>query len=200
MAKATQTENARSATITVGPENGAGNAVLAAWQGIYHLFGGRGNFEITTDGVIVNDFSVDGRYDPEQIVKDISHRNRRLDLVPTYLWVQGQEPEAFTDAKEMTQYMVQYFRGSVEEGSSRAPKYVRDAVANFKAAHNLAKKRGPRKKIFRVDNLSEIDETSLVGVNASELAKLKDAIEKALASAPATPVAEEGTQEPVPTA
>jgi hypothetical protein len=185
MAKATngQAENTRSATITVGVENGAGNAVLAAWQGIYHLFGGRGNFEITPDGVIVNDFSVDGKYDPEQIAKDISHRNRRLDLVPTYLWVQGMEPEPFADAKEMTQFMVQYFRGSVEEGSSRSPKYVRDAVATFKASHNLAKKRGPRKKIFRVDNLSEIDENTLVGVNASELSKLRDAIEKALATA-----------------
>lgn len=184
MAKATSNgaDTSRSEAITVTTENSAGNAVLAAWQGIYHLFGGRGSFEITTDGVIVHDFSVDARYNPEQIVLDISHRNRRLDLIPTYLWVQGQEPEIFTDAKEMTQFMVQYFRGAVEEGSSRAPKYVRDAVANFKTYNNLAKKRGPRKKIFRVDNLSELDATTLVGVDAVELSKLKEAIDRALAT------------------
>lgn len=185
MAKATESnksEDTRSQTITVTTEDGAGNAVLAAWQGIYHLFGGRANFEITPDGVIVSDFSVDGKYDPEQIVRDISHRNRRLDLIPTYRWVQGEAPEAFTDAKEMTQFMVQYFRSAVEEGSSRSPRYVRDAVQTFKANHNLAKKRGPRKKIFRVDNLSELDASALVGVNASELAKLKEAVERALAT------------------
>jgi hypothetical protein len=184
MAKANATPEAETRTqpITVGVENGAGNAVLAAWQGIYHLFGGRANFEITTDGVIVNDFTVDAKYDAEQIVQDISHRNRRLDLIPTYLWVQGEEPEPFADAKEMTQFMVQYFRGSVEEGSSRAPKYVRDAVQNFKSNNNLAKKRGPRKKIFRVDNLSELDASALVGVNASELARLKEAVERALSA------------------
>lgn len=178
----TESEGSRSQMITVLPEDGAGNAVLAAWQGIYHLFDGRAKFEVTPDGVIVHDFTVDAKYDPEQIVKDISHRNRRLDLIPTYLWVQGENPEPFVDAKEMTQFMVQYFRGAVEEGSSRSPKYVRDAVQNFKAGNNLAKKRGPRKKIFRVDNLSELDASALVGVNASELARLKEAVERALAS------------------
>jgi hypothetical protein len=184
MAKANATTEAETRTqpITVGTENGAGNAVLAAWQGIYHLFGGRATFEVSPDGVIVNDFTVDAKYDPEQIVLDISHRNRRLDLIPTYLWVQGEEPEPFADAKDMTQFMVQYFRGAVEEGSSRSPKYVRDAVQNFKANNNLAKKRGPRKKIFRVDNLSELDASALVGVNASELARLKEAVERALSA------------------
>ena len=177
-----QGDSNRSAPMTVGIENGAGNAVLAAWQGIYHLFGGRGTFTITLDGVIVENFTVDAKYDPAQIVADISHRNRRLDLVPTYLWVQGQAPEPFADAKEMTAFMVQYFRGSVEEGSSRAPRYVRDAVANFKTENSLAKRRGPRKKIYRLENLSEIDETSLVGVNPEALAALRATIEKALAS------------------
>jgi len=178
-----QTAPERSESITVSTEDGRGNALLAAWQGVYNLFGGQANFVVTSEGVIAENFSVLAPYDPNQIVEDISHRNRRLDFLDVYPWVQGQAPEPYTDAKQITAWAVQFLRGAVEENSSRTPKYVRDATASYKMDQGFAKRRGPRKKIFRVDNLSEINPETLSGIDPVELAKLKSAIETAMASA-----------------
>ena len=184
MAKSNKSNGSgRSEPIIVTPENGMGNAVLAAWQGIYNLFGGSASFEITPDGVMVNDFTVDAPYDPAQIAKDVSHRNRRLDLLEVYPWIQGEAPSEFTTAQEITQWTVQFLRGAVDDNSSRAPKYVRDASAAYKAEHGFAKKRGPRKKIFRAENLGEIDETTLANVQPEELEKLQETLARALEAA-----------------
>lgn len=187
MAKSTKTETPRSESITVvnDTENKRANAVLAAWQGLYHLFGARATFSYTDDGLTVENFSVSEGYDPNQIVEDISHRTRRLDFEDVYPWFNGEAPEPFSDAKEMTAWSVQFLRGAVEENSSRTPKYVRDAFAAYKTENNFAKRRGPKKKIFRVDNIASIDTESLKDVNPADLAKLQETLNAAIAAAAA---------------
>jgi hypothetical protein len=185
LAKPKNNDAPRSKAIDVEstPDNRAGNAVLAAWRGIYQLFGGRAKFRITPEGVQVSDFSVLEPYDPEQIVKDIGHKNRRLDLYPLYGYITGEiEPEDFTDPKEITQYTVQFWRDSVDEGSARSPKYVRDATSNWKSEHNMAKKRGPRKKIFRLDEIESLDEAALGNVDPKSLEALKEMLERVVAN------------------
>lgn len=177
--KSNKSENARSNSISI-TDGAMGAAVLAAWRGIYHLFGGRADFAVTPNGVTVENFSVDAAYDPEQIAQDVSHRNRRLDFATVFPWTQGEVPEPFTDSKQITQWSVQFLRGSMEENSSRTPKYYRDAAANYKTVSGFAKKRGPQRKIFRAENLSEIDENTLSSLTVEDLAKLKETVEASL--------------------
>jgi hypothetical protein len=169
-----------SAAKNFGPDKGS--AILAAWKGLYHLFGARGTFSVTNDGVLVNDLTCDPAYNLDQIVEDISKHSRRLELVPTYFWVQGNAPDDFADVAEITAFMVQYFRGSVEDGTAKTPSYLKDAVASYKATRNLLKKRGPRRKVFRLDSLDDIDETMLKGISPESLAKLREAINAAEAA------------------
>jgi hypothetical protein len=158
-------------------------SVLAAWKGIYHFFGGRvQNWAVTPEGVIAEGFTVKDGYDPEQIITDISKRDRRVELFPAILWINGNPPDDFANSQEMTNFMVQYFRGSVEEGTAKAPAYVRSAVAGYKGTLGVKTRRGPKRKVFRLDNLSELDETVLKDVNSDELERLQALIKNTLSS------------------
>ena len=163
-----------------GPDKGS--AILDAWQGMYHLFGARGTFSVTSEGVFVDNLSINPEYDLNQIVEDISKHTRRLDLIPTLFWVRGQEPDDFADVAAITTFMVQYFRGSVEDGTSKTPVYLKDAVANYKSTRNLLKKRGPRRKVFRLDSLDDIDETTLKGISPEALNRLRETLNAAIAA------------------
>lgn len=159
-----------------------GRSVLAAWQGMVHLFGATvESWNVTSDGVEAHGFSVSGEYDPRTIVRDISSRERRLDLLTTFPTLKGEEPPQFTDAADITAFTVQFYKGAVEEGSARSPSYVKTAVAAYKAANALAKKRGPKPKIIRLNNLDNLDEEALQNIDASELAKLQAAVERVMA-------------------
>jgi hypothetical protein len=173
----------RSEKIDLSPTEG--RAVLAAWRGIYHLFKGQVDQwqVVPNEGVLAKGFSVRGLDDPRQLIKDISGRERRLDLLTVYPWINGQEPEPFSDAQEMTAYMVQFFKGAVEDGSAKSPQYVKRAVADFKAEHDLTKKRGPRRKVIRLDNLDDVDADALKDIDVNDLSKLQATIEKAMAAA-----------------
>jgi hypothetical protein len=168
------------ATKFYGPDKGS--AVLAAWQGLYHLFGARATFRVTPDGVFVDNLTCDPKYDMDQIVEDISKHNRRLELVPLIFWVQGQAPDDFADVAAITALMVQYWRGSVEDNSSKTPGYLKDAVADYKATRNLLKKRGPKRKVFRLDSLDDIDESTLKGISPEALSRLRETINAAMAA------------------
>ena len=158
-------------------ETAPASALLAAWQGIYWLFGGRvDSWEVTPAGVIAHGFSVEGSYLPEKIIEDISHKARRVDFVSGYNAVLGNEPPKFNDSQEMTTYMVQNFKGSVEDGTSRTPAYVRNAASDYKAANGLKKRRGPSRKILRLDAL---DETTLQGISPELLDQLKTLVNQA---------------------
>lgn len=183
MAKSKETNTAptTSEPMNVSPEMG-GN-LLAAWRGVYNLFGGRAKFAFVDGNIIAEDFVVDLPYDPNQILSDISHRERRLDFREVFPWFNGEAPEPYANAKDITAWSVQFLRGSVEDNSSRTPKYFRDAAASYKTDNSFAKKRGPKKKIFRAENLNEIDEGTLVNLGADELAKLRETVERAMAAA-----------------
>jgi hypothetical protein len=179
MAKATAelvTSEEETVQYNFAPMEG-GNAILAAWRGLYWLFGARASkFNVTTDGVFVDNLTVDPEYDVMTIVRDIGgtkNRNRRLELIPPMLWAQGEEPEPFSDAGEMTAWLVANFKGSVDETSTKSPAYARKAVADYKKAHNLYKARGPKRKVIRLDNLKEIDESILSNIDLDDLKALQ---------------------------
>lgn len=159
-----------------------GRAALAAWQMLYHLFGARvKSWKIVgTEGVEATGFSTFADYDPETIVKDISSRTRRLELLTTYPWLMGEIPDHFTDAADITASTVQFYKGSVEDGSAKTPPYVKPAVANYKAANKLAKKRGPKAKVIRLDNLDSLDEAAFENIPKEDLAVLQATLERVM--------------------
>lgn len=188
----TPQQEERSIAISVAstPDNPMGGNVLAAWKVIYNIFGGQAKWAIDQNGVQVSDFSVKAPYDPQQIAEDVSHRNRRLDLISCYPIIAGTgNPEPYTDAKQITQDTVQFWRESVDPGSSRSPKYLRDAVAAWKSDNNMAKRRGPRKKTFRLDaeGIQNITAESLVGVEESSIEELKELLETVIAQRQSAP-------------
>src|SRR5260221_6587802 len=135
---------AQSRSNSINLDASQGRSALAAWKMIVHLFGAQVEKwgDPTPEGIEAFGFTVYGDNNPETVLKDISSRNRRLDLLTTYGWLQGQAPEHYTDAAEITADTVQFYKGSVDEGSAKSPAYVKIAVAAYKAANHLAKKRG----------------------------------------------------------
>lgn len=167
-----------------------GNNILAAWQGLYWLFDARvERFDVTPEGVFVIGFRVNSKYDPDQIVKDISTKNgktvdRRLDLVPHMFWAQGQEPEIFPDSGSMTQYMAQYARGAGGNGegeSNRSPEYFKTAIADYKKQHGMTARRGRPPKTVKIESLGSIDPSVLAGLDPDELDKFIAVINQAKA-------------------
>jgi len=167
---------ARTEPLNYGPDKGG--AILAAWRGLYWLFGARVDaFRVTPEGILVEGLTMAGDYNPSTIVEDISKKNRRLELVPTYFYVNGTPPEPFEISQEITQFMVQFFRGSVEENSSRAPQYLRKAAAEFKTSVGLKSKRGPKKKVIRIDQLENVDVETLSQIPVAELEKFMETLQ-----------------------
>lgn len=167
----------RSEAITVAPHEG-GNALLSKWRGIYHVFDGRvEKWDVTPDGVAAINFSTNGRYDPNQVLTDLNISDRqRLGLLPALFYLQGQEPEPFTNSLDMTKWMATAFTKVKTEDGERSPAYVKDAIAAYKKAHEFPRKKGRPRKIIRVENLGSIDESVLAGVDPVELAKLAEKI------------------------
>ena len=160
---------ARTDSIDVGPDKG-GNLV-AAWRGIFHLFGGRAEgFDMVDGGIAVRGFSVVEPYNPSTVLKDVSGRDRRVDLADGLPVIQGKEPAPFTESLEMTKWMQQYTRTPGEDGKS--PQYVKDAISEYKKAHGFPGRRGRPKKVIRIENLGKLDAAQLAQVNDSEIAAL----------------------------
>lgn len=178
----------RSESINL-PDN-LGRSALAAWPLVHEIFGGRvEKWNPTDEGVEAIGFSVYGDLgvDPETVVKDISSRTRRLDFLTVNKWVNGQEPNPYTSAEEITADTVQFYKGAVEEGSAKSPAYVKQAVAAYKSANALAKKRGPKAKTIRLDLIGseDFDESILSNMESEDIAILQAALERvAKAKAP----------------
>lgn len=169
----------RSESINLNPEQS--KAALAAWRGLYHFFGARvDNWAVMEDGIVAEGFSVEGQYDPEKLVADISHRSRRVEIFPAIKYLNGESPEPFTDSQDMTNFMVSFYKGSVEEGTSKSPSYVRKAVATYKAEHGLKTRRGPRKKVIRLDNLTDVNAELLKDIDVTQLEALKEILSQAI--------------------
>ena len=166
------------------------NNILAAWRGLYHLFGARvEEWVVTQDGVFVNGLTFDADIvaDPDQILDDLCFRDgkeikRDLPLVPSYLYVNGNEPEIFADAGSMTLWMAKFFRGAGEGDSTRSPEYVKKAIAAYKNNHNMKTRKGRMPKKIEVQALGSIDPSILATIDAQELERLKTTLENVLKS------------------
>jgi hypothetical protein len=189
---ATTEEDTTTVTTTepkdFGPDTGSNN-ILAAWQGLYHLFGARvERWDVTKDGVfaIGLTFQSDLVPDTDTVVRDISYRgdkfvNRTIELYPAYFDVQGIAPEEFEDAGAMTQWMAKFFRGAGEGETNRSPQYVKDGIAKNKTARGLAARRGRPPKKIEIESIGSIDESVLSQVNHDELARLQATLARILA-------------------
>lgn len=179
----TPTSTSRTDPFDVDPSRSLGLA--AAFDGIYHLFGGRvESWNVTEDGLIAQGFSVLDSYDPERILNDVNSHVRRAQLWPTVKWIMGMTPADFESAQDITTFMVQFFKGADESGTSKSPAYVRNAAAAYKASRGgtFTQKRGPKPKSISLKNLADVNESVLVnaGVSAEDIQHLIEIAQKAL--------------------
>lgn len=188
MAKKNETSSdARTEKIDVNDPAQA-RALAAAWRGVKWFLGGNvDRWEITKPDpdssddevrefgqLVAHGFSIAEKHgvEPSQILSDIGKRDRRLEFLPTYrIVVEGKDPEPFVEPQDMTNFMVLFLKGSVQDGTSKTPEYVRKAVADYKSAHGLATRRGPKRKIIRLDNLDELDEATVRNIPRNQLDK-----------------------------
>jgi len=182
----------RTDPIDVGPDRA--QALAAAYDGIYHLFGGRVESWLTTeDGLIANGFTVDGKYDPESILSAVAAHVRRAPLMPTLKWINGMEPDHFSNSQAVTTFTVQYYKGTDGEGSSKVPEWVRKAAQEYKEGReNFYQKRGPKPKAIQFKNLSEVNPEVLInaGVEVTDLQHLIEVATAAMESKKASDAAE----------
>lgn len=193
MAKSNQTAN-RTEPMDISPAESAG--VLAAWQGLYHAFGARfEGYDIVPEGIVLKGLSFDGEAGakPETIIGHVNSKGRRVPLFPTINYLNGEAPAPFTTAQEMTVFGVQNFRGTVEDGSTRVPKYVRDAFSRLKAAQGISGRRGPKPRTLNLKNLSSLDAGTLrnAGVSPEDIQHLIAVANEVAASQAAAEVATE---------
>jgi hypothetical protein len=175
MAKSQAQSRSETVATIVGD---AAIALAAAWRGVFHFFGGRVDSwdilpvsdEHPEGGLVANGFTVNGSLNPDEVIRDISKRNRRLEFFPAYNYlVLGDTPPEYTDPQDMTNFMVQYLKGSVEEGTAKTPEYVRQAVADYKSAHGLRTRRGPKRRIIRLDALDQLDEATIANIPQDQM-------------------------------
>lgn len=150
-----------SAPITVGMPQSLG--VLAAWPAIYHLFGGRfESAEITAEnGLVISGLTMTTNFgvNPETVVEDVNRRERRTQLLPSYLWLDGSAPDHFATANDITQIGVAYFGGDKESGATRQREYFREAAKAYKATRPELSggRRGPKARKLDLKNLGNVD-------------------------------------------
>lgn len=180
---ATNKSKAKAAPKTVpsfGPNNG-GNGILRAWQGLYHLFGARvERFDVTADGVTAVNLTIDEKYgSPESIIGLFPHTDKiRLDFFPLVYWASGEAPAHFTSSLELTNWMTKNAKVAGEKG--RSPKIFKDAIREYKEANGLAVPRGRPRKAVKIE-LGSLDPEALEGVEMSELTRLQEVVNGAIA-------------------
>jgi len=173
-----KTSPARSDSIDVTGTDA--RALAAAWRGTYHFVGGRvDNWEIVPPSedspvgeLIAHGFSVNGGLDPDRIISDISGRDRRLEFFPFYFTATDPNyvPLDYVNPQDMTNFLVQYLKGSMEEGTAKTPEYWRDGVAKYKAGLGIRTRRGPKRKVIRLDELDTLDASQLAEIEPDALA------------------------------
>lgn len=150
------------------------SALLAMWRGVYWFYNGRADWNIDENGnVSAMNFTTRADFDPAAILNDVAGKARRLEFGPAYLIVNGQVPPEFTDPQDITNFQVNYAKGSSEDGTTKNPPYLRTGIDQYKSEHGLQTRRGRKKKILRLDNLAtELDEETLRAVKPEDLDKL----------------------------
>lgn len=179
-------------------DNKLASALLAAWRGAYHFFKARltptdefpTGWEITPEGnLIAHGLTVKQGLNPDDILRDIASRDRRVDFGPAYLAVaQGIEPEPYTDPQEMTNFSVNFLKGSGPDGNSKTPEYVRKAIADYKSEIGLKGRRGRKRTILRLDQMDNLDAETLANVKPEDLEHLIQIARQAQARNAATAV------------
>jgi hypothetical protein len=165
----------------VSPEQSSG--LIAAWQGVYHLFNGRvDSWEVTPDGLVAHGFTVDGNYDPEVVLRDVNRKDRRTQLFPAINYINGQEPDGFATPQDLTTYATQYFRGSQDEGTTRSPKYLLGAMASYRTNVGIGGRRGPKPKAISLKNLGSVDPLIFKDINPADLNSFKEILNTAIKS------------------
>lgn len=161
-----------------------GNVITAAWRGLYWLFGARASgFEAIDNGITVHGLTFGEGFDADTIINDIFRRGDktvqpRLNFFETMPTVLGEIPAQFTNADQLTAWMVRYMKGG-----SRSPKYVKDAIQAYKEAHGIAVHRGRPKKIVRITEIGQLDTNALREVPKEEREALMATLSEIEASA-----------------
>ena len=161
--------------LNISPQDG-GNAILAAWQGLYWLFGARvDRFEISEDGVSAIGLKFNDGINPEEIISGLTN-NHRLDLISLYPYLMGQEPPKFENAHDMTTWMTRFYKSGQ---GVRSPQFVKDAITSYKIEQGIAATRGRPRKIVKLD-FSNLSAESLANVPEEEQQKLKEVLDSLL--------------------
>jgi hypothetical protein len=178
--------NKRSQSIDVGPD--LAPALAAGYDGLFYLFGARvENWEVTPEGLFAHGYTVDEKYSDvqERVLHDIAMRVRRPQLMPTILWINGIEPQPFPSNQAITTFLVQFFKGSVEEGTSKVPEYARKAAEAYRASQpGTYTRKGPKPKGLAFKDISNADENVLLqaGLTLEEIQHLAQIANTAMAA------------------
>lgn len=188
---ATATETApeaapsRTEAIDVSPAESVG--LIAAWDGVFLLLGGRvDSWEILPGvGIAAHGFTLNGQYDPETVLTDVNRFPRRVTLFPTIDWIMGNDPAPFAKPSDVQAYLTQYFKSSVGDGSTKVAKYIRDAAKAYRSSVMGTNKPGPRpqflKKLAQID-VSTLHETT---IDPADIEKLEAILNEVRAQAAA---------------
>lgn len=170
---ATPAPEPETVTNTYGPDAG-GNVIAAGFRGLYNIFGARvERWEVTPEGITAHGLTFADGFDADTIISDIYRRgdktvNPRLDFLSLYPIISGETPAPFTNADQLTAWMVKFMKGG-----SRSPKYVKDANQAYKEAHGFAVHRGRPKKTFTIKEIGHLDAAALEGVDRAEVEALR---------------------------
>ena len=164
----------RTATPVV-ESNDVASFPIRAWQGLYHLFGARvERFDVTPEGVTAINFTMpekDANTVLEYIVRD---EKARVPLFPAYFWLQGEAPAPFSSSAELTIWQTQ---NVVAGDKNRRPKFIKDAIQDYKNSIGIAVPRGRPRKHFKLE-IGQIDTSALEASDLQELEKLQETIER----------------------
>ncbi len=159
---------ARTEPIDIAGQDALGFA--AAYQGLYWLFDARvASWDVTPEGLVAHDVTFDGQYDPETIIHDINLKPRRAQLFPAVLSIVNPDiaPPPFENALDVTTYMVNFWKGSMGEGSSKVPEYVRTAASRMKEANGTKVRKGPKIRTINLKNVKDVNVETLKNANLS---------------------------------
>jgi hypothetical protein len=77
-------------------------------------------------------------------------------------------------------------KGTVEAGTSKTPAYARNAIAQYKAEQGIETRRGPKRRVIRLDALDQINVKDIPADQIEALLALAHKVEANQSSVVAT--------------